>query len=120
MAHYDWQKLKEDNDWIVEYAPNVGRYRVSYFKDGNFIDEIIFKEYAPTTQDVSDLPDKVFVPTLIKMPPDGKNKWYTMQELTVESPEHLRKIKYFYETFFTTYDACKNFINEENKKWNSL
>ena len=42
---YNWIKIKEDNDWIIEYSPNVGRYRISYFEEGHFVDEVIFREY---------------------------------------------------------------------------
>jgi hypothetical protein len=42
---YNWITIKETSDWVVDYAPNVGRYRVSYFEDGHFKDEVIFQEY---------------------------------------------------------------------------
>ena len=47
MANYNWIKIKEDSDWIIDYSPTTGRYRVSYFEDGHFKDEVIFCEYTP-------------------------------------------------------------------------
>ena len=38
----DYIKLVENEDWIVEYDPFLRKYRVSYFVDGHFKDEVIF------------------------------------------------------------------------------
>lgn len=46
MPNYNWIKIKETPEWIIDYAPNVGRYRVSYFENGHFVDEVIFKEHV--------------------------------------------------------------------------
>lgn len=45
MANYNWITIKDTSDWIVEYSVVTGRYRVSCFTDGHFIDEVIFHEY---------------------------------------------------------------------------
>ena len=45
MANYNWVTIIETSDWIVEYDPGKGRYRTSYFEDGHFKDEVIFREY---------------------------------------------------------------------------
>lgn len=33
------------NDWIVEYDKERGMYRVSYFTDNHFVDEVWFDAY---------------------------------------------------------------------------
>lgn len=45
MAQYNWIKIKETPEWIIDYDKNKGRYRISYFEYGHFVDEIIFCEY---------------------------------------------------------------------------
>ena len=45
ISTYQWITIKETDEWIIDYSPNNGRYRVSYFEDGHFIDEVIFREY---------------------------------------------------------------------------
>ena len=45
MPNYNWITIKETDDWIIDYDPDKGRYRVSYFENGHFIDEVIFREY---------------------------------------------------------------------------
>lgn len=41
---YNWIKIKEDTNWIVEYSPNTSEYRVSYFEDYHYKEEVIFHE----------------------------------------------------------------------------
>ena len=38
-------RLFENEDWLVEHNPATGEYRVSYFEDGHFKDEVIFSEF---------------------------------------------------------------------------
>ena len=45
VSNYSWVTLKETDDWIIDYDKNKGRYRISYFEDGHFKDEVIFREY---------------------------------------------------------------------------
>ena len=51
MPNYNWTTLKETENWIIDYDPNKGRYRISYFEDGHFVDEVIFREYGKTEKD---------------------------------------------------------------------
>ena len=41
----DWVNIIYNDDFIVDYDKEHKRYRVSYFKDNHFKDEIIFDEY---------------------------------------------------------------------------
>jgi hypothetical protein len=41
----NWVTIKDNDDWLVEYDTVKHRYRVSYFEDGHFKDEVIFREY---------------------------------------------------------------------------
>lgn len=45
MAQYNWITIKETPEWIIDYDPNKCRYRISYFENGHFVDEVIFREY---------------------------------------------------------------------------
>lgn len=40
-----WIKVSETDSFIVEYNP-LGKYRVSYFEDGHYVDECIFPVYG--------------------------------------------------------------------------
>ncbi len=46
MAQYNWITIKETPEWTVDYDPKKGRYRISYFENGHFVDEVIFCEYG--------------------------------------------------------------------------
>jgi hypothetical protein len=45
VKQYNWITIKETPDWIIDYDPNKCRYRISYFENGHFVDEVIFREY---------------------------------------------------------------------------
>lgn len=38
-------RISESDDWIVDYDRERGMYRVSYFQDGHFVDELWFDAY---------------------------------------------------------------------------
>ena len=50
MINQRWIIISETDDWIIDYNPDNKRYRVSYFEEGHFKDEVIFYEYR--TDDV--------------------------------------------------------------------
>ena len=35
-------RILENDDWIVEYDAENNRYRVGYFQDNHFVDEVLF------------------------------------------------------------------------------
>ena len=37
-------RILENDDWIVEYDIENNKYRVSYFQDNHFVDDILFDE----------------------------------------------------------------------------
>lgn len=45
MERYNWVRIEETDDWIIDYDPEHREYRVSYFEDNHFKDEVIFCEY---------------------------------------------------------------------------
>ena len=45
---YNWITLKETPDWIIDYDVKNNSYRISYFEDGHFKDEVIFVGYTST------------------------------------------------------------------------
>ena len=41
-----WQKILENDDFIVEFDKNERVYRVTYFGNCHYEDEVVFKEYV--------------------------------------------------------------------------
>ena len=41
----NWEQIAETEDFIIEYDKSRGMYRVSYFQDNHFVDDVIFDEY---------------------------------------------------------------------------
>jgi hypothetical protein len=42
---FNWITLRDEEDWMIEYDTLGKRYKISYFKDGHFVDEVVFREY---------------------------------------------------------------------------
>ena len=40
-----WERIQEDEDTIVEYDKERGLYRVSFFEDNHFVDDVMFDAY---------------------------------------------------------------------------
>ena len=38
-------KILDTDDWVVEYDAENNQYRVSYFQDYHFVDDILFDAY---------------------------------------------------------------------------
>ena len=38
-------RILETDDWIVEYNIENNQYRVGYFQDNHFVDEVLFDAY---------------------------------------------------------------------------
>ena len=45
LSDMDVIRIAESDDWIVDYDKSRGMYRVSYFQDNHFKDEIWFDAY---------------------------------------------------------------------------
>ena len=45
-------RILENDDWIVEYDAENNRYRVSYFQDCHFVDDVLFDggEWIPVSE----------------------------------------------------------------------
>ena len=37
-------RILENDDWIVEYDAENNQYKVGYFQDNHFVDEVLFDE----------------------------------------------------------------------------
>jgi hypothetical protein len=37
--------ILENDDWIIDYDKELDRYRVSYFEDSHFVDDVCFDAY---------------------------------------------------------------------------
>lgn len=51
MLNHNWIKIKETPDWIIDYDIENNSYRISYFEDGHFKDEVIFVGYTSTEKE---------------------------------------------------------------------
>ena len=38
-------RILDTDDWVVEYDAENNQYRVSYFQDYHFVDEVLFNAY---------------------------------------------------------------------------
>lgn len=47
-----YTRILENDDWIVEYDAENNRYRVSYFQDNHFVDDVLFDtgEWIPVKE----------------------------------------------------------------------
>ena len=45
ISKSNWIVISDTPDWYIEYDTVKKRYRISYFEDGHFVDEVIFREY---------------------------------------------------------------------------
>ena len=39
-----YTRILENDDWVVEYDAENHRYRVTYFQDNHFVDDVLFDE----------------------------------------------------------------------------
>ena len=44
-------RILENDDWIVDYDKKSGQYRVSYFEDNHFRDELWFDAYEEKVEE---------------------------------------------------------------------
>ena len=40
-----YTRILDTDDWVIEYDAENNRYRVSYFQDYHFVDEVLFDAY---------------------------------------------------------------------------
>lgn len=47
-----YTRILETDDWIVEYDAENNRYRVNYFQDCHFVDDVLFdtREWIPVSE----------------------------------------------------------------------
>lgn len=46
-------RILENDDWIVEYDAENNRYRVGYFQDCHFVDDVLFERVEESNQNDS-------------------------------------------------------------------
>ena len=58
-----YTRILENDDWIVEYDAENHRYRVSYFQDNHFVDDVLFDtgEWIPVSERLPEECKKVLV-----------------------------------------------------------
>lgn len=59
-------KILESDDWVIDYCKETNRYRVSYFEDNHFVDDILFDAYEEkeihecTSSSLSEIVEKMY------------------------------------------------------------
>jgi hypothetical protein len=43
----NWEQIAQTEDFIIDYDETRAMYRVSYFQDNHFVDDIMFDAYEP-------------------------------------------------------------------------
>ena len=51
-------RILESDDWIIDYCKETNRYRVSYFEDNHFVDDILFDAYENKKTSLSEALEK--------------------------------------------------------------
>ncbi len=41
-----YNRILDTDDWVVEYDEGNNQYRVSYFQDYHFVDDVLFDAYG--------------------------------------------------------------------------
>jgi hypothetical protein len=61
------------------------------------------------------LPEYVYVPYRIGMPPDGKAGCWFTQTLKPESLKHLLQLQMIYNVVFFHHEMCEEYVKEQNR-----
>ena len=43
----NWKTILETDNFIIDYDKTNAKYRVSYFEDNHFVDDVVFDAYEP-------------------------------------------------------------------------
>lgn len=43
----NWETIAQTEDFIIDYDKTRAMYRVSYFEDNHFVDDVMFDAYEP-------------------------------------------------------------------------
>ena len=52
--HKMYIRILDTNDWVVEYDAETNQYRVSYFQDYHFVDQILFDAYNEEQSEIDE------------------------------------------------------------------
>lgn len=63
------------------------------------------------------LPEYVYVPYRIGMPPDGKAGCWFTQTVKPNSIKHLMDLQHIHGVVFFHHETCKEYVNEMNKSY---
>ena len=62
-----------------------------------------------------ELPEKIYIVTQLKLPPDGVNIYYYVQEVVPESLERILQLQKLHDTVFFSEEAANKVCEEKNK-----
>ena len=87
-----YTRILDTDDWVVEYDEENNQYRVTYFQDNHFVDEVLFDggEWVP----VSD-----------RLPEPCKEVLVTVKDDSADSPIYYTAVGWYYAGIWVVEDA---------------
>ena len=62
-----------------------------------------------------ELPENIYIVAQLKLPPNGVNIYYYVQEVVPESLEHILQLQKLHDTVFFSEEAANKVCEEKNK-----
>lgn len=90
--HKMYIRILENDDWIVEYDSENNRYRVGYFQDCHFVDDVLFDtgEQIPVNE---------------RLPEECKEVLITVKDDSADSPIYYTAVGWYYAGIWVVEDA---------------
>ena len=85
-------RILDTDDWVVEYDIENNQYRVSYFQDYRFVDDVLF--------DVGE-----WIPVSERLPEECKEVLVTVKDDSVDSPIYYTAVGWYYAGIWVVEDA---------------
>ena len=87
-----YTRILENDDWIVEYDAENNQYRVGYFQDYHFVDEVLFDggEWTPVSE---------------RPPEECKEVLVTVKDDSADSPNYYTAVGWYYAGIWVVEDT---------------
>ena len=87
-----YTRILETDDWVVEYDAENNQYRVGYFQDNHFVDEILFDggEWISVNE---------------RLPEECKEVLVTVKDDSADSPIYYTAVGWYYAGIWVVEDA---------------
>ena len=87
-----YTRILDTDDWVIEYDAENNQYRVSYFQDYHFVDEVLFdtNEWIPVNE---------------RPPEECKEVLVTVKDDSADSPIYYTAVGWYYAGIWVVEDA---------------